>query len=97
MHLRAELQNQVRAEVQERPQEVLPLQARVPERPHQEVQYQVHEKVWGGEWFIRMKHENPFVYLECNLEPVRLRGSKAALTDWGIVTQRKAWDIQQPS
>ena len=45
MHLRAELQNQVRAEVQERPQEVLPLQARVPERPHQEMQYQVHEKV----------------------------------------------------
>ena len=66
MHLRAELQNQVRAEVQERPQEVLPLQARVPERPHQEMQYQVHEKVWGGEWFIRMKHENPFVSFECN-------------------------------
>ena len=45
MHVRPEVRHQVRAEVQERAQEVLPLQAGVPQRPHQKVPDQVQEKV----------------------------------------------------
>ena len=49
MHVRPEVQHRVRAEMQERPEEVLPLQAGVPQRAQEEVRDQAQEKVPTGE------------------------------------------------
>ena len=49
VHVRPEVRHEVRAQVQEGAEEVLPLQAGVPQRPHQKVPDQVQEKVRAGE------------------------------------------------